>query len=103
MFMLSTAVRLWDEPRRRPGSFVAKLRTRLARGAAAIRREHGIRRDAAHLASLGDHMLRDIGIRRGEIERRLRFGRDAARPQAPGDADLISLALLPFPSASDCR
>ncbi|MBK8159295.1 MAG: DUF1127 domain-containing protein [Rhodospirillaceae bacterium] len=37
---------------------------------------HRRRRDVARLESLPDHMLRDIGISRSEIDRSVREGRD---------------------------
>jgi uncharacterized protein YjiS (DUF1127 family) len=42
----------------------------------ALRREREIRRSMNHLASLDEHMLRDIGLTRSDIERVVRFGRD---------------------------
>lgn len=41
-----------------------------------IRREREIRRASAHLHSLDDRMLADIGIPHGHISERVRFGRD---------------------------
>lgn len=43
---------------------------------AAIRREREIRRASAHLHSLDDRMLADIGIPHGHISERVRYGRD---------------------------
>ena len=43
---------------------------------AAIAHELRIRRDARRLAAMDDQMLEDIGLRRGEIEYCVRYGRD---------------------------
>jgi uncharacterized protein YjiS (DUF1127 family) len=43
---------------------------------AAIANELRIRRDMRQLAAMDDHMLKDIGLRRGEIEYCVRYGRD---------------------------
>ena len=40
----------------------------IAKAGAAVRAEWRARRAAAELASLDDHMLRDIGVRRCEIQ-----------------------------------
>jgi uncharacterized protein YjiS (DUF1127 family) len=42
----------------------------------AIADEVRIRRDMRQLAAMDDQMLKDIGLRRGEIEYRVRYGRD---------------------------
>ena len=41
----------------------------------AIIREREIRRSVNELATWNDHMLSDIGLTRGDIERTVRFGR----------------------------
>jgi uncharacterized protein YjiS (DUF1127 family) len=62
-------------------SFVAMCsRLRLA-----LRRERKIRRAAAELESLSEHMLNDIGIRRGDIEHIVR-GRRSQFWRRSGDA-----------------
>ena len=43
---------------------------------APILRWHRARRDSRQLMALGDHLLHDIGLSRGEIERAMRMGRD---------------------------
>jgi uncharacterized protein YjiS (DUF1127 family) len=43
---------------------------------AAIANELRIRRDMRQLAAMDDQMLKDIGLRRGEIEYCVRYGRD---------------------------
>ena len=43
---------------------------------AAIANELRIRRDMRQLAAMDDHMLKDIGLRRSEIEYCVRHGRD---------------------------
>jgi uncharacterized protein YjiS (DUF1127 family) len=43
---------------------------------AAISHELRIRRDMQHLAAMDDHMLKDIGLSRCEIEHCVRYGRD---------------------------
>jgi uncharacterized protein YjiS (DUF1127 family) len=43
---------------------------------AAIAHELRIRRDMRQLAAMDDDMLKDIGLRRGEIEYTVRYGRD---------------------------
>jgi uncharacterized protein YjiS (DUF1127 family) len=42
----------------------------------AIANELRIRRDMRRLGTMDDHMLEDIGLRRGEIEYCVRYGRD---------------------------
>jgi uncharacterized protein YjiS (DUF1127 family) len=78
----------------------------LARLVERVRRERRIGRDIAELSSYDDQLLRDIGIRRGEIRGRLRFG-DAGRitmqSTASAPADDLHAALMSFPSASDWR
>jgi uncharacterized protein YjiS (DUF1127 family) len=43
---------------------------------AAIADELRLRRDMRQLAAMDDQMLKDIGLRRGEIEYCVRYGRD---------------------------
>lgn len=43
---------------------------------AAIRRELRIRRDMRQLAAVDDHMLKDIGLLRCEVEYHVRYGRE---------------------------
>ncbi len=43
--------------------------------AGAIVREYRLRRAVRELAVMDDHILRDIGLGRGELERAARFGR----------------------------
>lgn len=43
---------------------------------AAIAHELRIRRDMRQLAAMDDHMLKDIGLHRGEIEHCVRYGRE---------------------------
>ena len=43
---------------------------------AAIAHELRIRRDLRQLAAMDDHMLKDIGLSRGDIEHCVRCGRD---------------------------
>lgn len=49
--------------------------------------EHQIRKDSRHLKTLGEHQLRDIGIRHDEIDRVVRGitpdGRPDSSPQRP--------------------
>jgi uncharacterized protein YjiS (DUF1127 family) len=52
---------------------VFALATRLIEGAA---RELRVRRDMERLAEFDDHMLRDIGLARTDIEGAVRRGRD---------------------------
>jgi uncharacterized protein YjiS (DUF1127 family) len=42
----------------------------------SVLRWHRLRRDSRQLMAFGDHMLQDIGLSRGEIERAVRAGRD---------------------------
>jgi hypothetical protein len=63
-------------------------------------------RDIAELSSFDGQLLRDIGIRRGEIRWRLRSGdagRSVSQSTASAPADAFHAALMPFPSASDWR
>jgi uncharacterized protein YjiS (DUF1127 family) len=48
----------------------------LRRIIAAIVRELRIRRDMRRVTAMDDHRLEDIGMRRSEIEHRVRYGRD---------------------------
>jgi uncharacterized protein YjiS (DUF1127 family) len=50
----------------------------LARLIAAVLREHRARRTMRQLMELNNHLLRDIGLSRGEIEHVVRLGRDQA-------------------------
>jgi uncharacterized protein YjiS (DUF1127 family) len=60
-----------------PGRAVwARVRAGLVGLIGALAREREIRRSIRHLASLNEHVLRDIGLTRGDIERAVRFGRD---------------------------
>ena len=43
---------------------------------AAVLRGYRARRDARHLLALSDHLLRDIGLTRGEVARAVRAGCD---------------------------
>jgi uncharacterized protein YjiS (DUF1127 family) len=43
---------------------------------AAITHELRIRRDMRQLAAMDDHMLKDIGLHRAEIEHCVRYGRE---------------------------
>jgi Domain of unknown function (DUF1127) len=52
------------------------LRTHLGGPAKAFAAEFGVRCAINHLRSLDDHRLRDLGLRREEIEHFVRFGRD---------------------------
>jgi uncharacterized protein YjiS (DUF1127 family) len=54
----------------------AALAHGLARLIAAVADELRIRRDLRQLAVMDDHMLKDIGLCRCEIEYRVRYGRD---------------------------
>jgi uncharacterized protein YjiS (DUF1127 family) len=47
-----------------------------ARFAFAIANEIRIRRDMRKLMLMSDHMLKDIGLTRAEIDRAVRYGRD---------------------------
>jgi uncharacterized protein YjiS (DUF1127 family) len=79
MFMLTTAVRLWDEGAGESAVGSGTLRGFLASLLYTMRREWRVRRDAAYLGSFDDRMLHDIGINRGELEHHVRAGRGAVR------------------------
>jgi uncharacterized protein YjiS (DUF1127 family) len=53
----------------------ARLLAGLARLTAAARRWYQLRRDTRQLSAFSDHLLRDIGLGRGEIERAVKDGR----------------------------
>ena len=44
--------------------------------ATVIAEEIRVRRDMRHLATMSDHMLKDIGLRRADIRDAVRYGRD---------------------------
>jgi uncharacterized protein YjiS (DUF1127 family) len=56
----------------------------LARLIAALAAELRIRRDMRRLAAMDDHILKDIGLRRCEIEYRVRHGRDGCVSRSTG-------------------
>jgi uncharacterized protein YjiS (DUF1127 family) len=55
---------------------VTFLRTHLGGSVGAFAAELRARRAINHLRSLDDHRLRDLGIKRKDIEYFVRFGRD---------------------------
>jgi uncharacterized protein YjiS (DUF1127 family) len=57
-------------------AFWASAARALARLITAIGQELRIRRDMRDLAAMDDHMLKDIGLCRCEIESCARYGRD---------------------------
>ena len=63
-------------PRAWHNSLLSYLRTRLRRSAAAFATEFSVRCAVNHLRSLDDYRLRDLGLRREDIEHFVRFGRD---------------------------
>jgi uncharacterized protein YjiS (DUF1127 family) len=54
----------------------ARLVADMSHLVALVLRWHRARRDSRQLMAFGDHMLQDIGLSRGEIERAMRMGRD---------------------------
>ena len=67
-------------PRKRQATIVdaclAAAAHGLSRLIAAIGDELRIRRDMRQLAAMDDHMLKDIGVRRCEVNYSVRYGRD---------------------------
>jgi uncharacterized protein YjiS (DUF1127 family) len=67
-------------PRQREATILDACMRAAARGlawlTAAIANELRIRRDMRQLAAMDEHMLKDIGLRRSEIEYCVRYGRD---------------------------
>jgi uncharacterized protein YjiS (DUF1127 family) len=67
-------------PRQRQATIIDACLAAAARGLAwsiaAIRQELRVRRDMRQLAAMDDHMLKDIGLSRCEIEHRVRYGRE---------------------------
>ena len=67
-------------PRQRQATIFDACLAAAARGVAwliaVIADELRIRRDMRQLAAMDDHMLKDIGLRRSEIEYCVRYGRD---------------------------
>jgi uncharacterized protein YjiS (DUF1127 family) len=53
-----------------------RLMAATSRLVAPALRWHRARRDSRLLMALSDHMLQDIGLSRGELERAVRTGRD---------------------------
>jgi uncharacterized protein YjiS (DUF1127 family) len=49
----------------------------------AVRRERRIGADMAYLSTLDDHLLRDVGLTRADLERYLCGGRSDVRGDAP--------------------
>jgi uncharacterized protein YjiS (DUF1127 family) len=78
MFELSTVRSHAPRHRQATGfdAFWAAAAHGLAWLIAAITHELRIRRDMRQLAAMDDHMLKDIGLCRCEIEDRVRYGRD---------------------------
>jgi uncharacterized protein YjiS (DUF1127 family) len=70
----------WYAPRPRQATIFDACLAAAIRGVAllisAIANELRIRRDMRRLAAMDDHTLEDIGLRRGEIEYCVRYGRD---------------------------
>jgi len=58
------SIRSWELRWPRPGT----MRDGIASALAALRRAYGRRRDRRHLDSLPNHLLKDIGISRDEID-----------------------------------
>jgi uncharacterized protein YjiS (DUF1127 family) len=54
----------------------ARLVAGMSHLVAPVLRWHRVRRDSRQLMALSDHMLQDIGLSRGAIERAVRTGRD---------------------------
>jgi uncharacterized protein YjiS (DUF1127 family) len=73
---------LEDRARRHPGaaarpwSLSAWFGAAAARSARALASEVRIRRDRRQLMLMSDHMLKDIGLTRAQIDRAVRYGRD---------------------------
>ena len=67
-------------PRQREATVLDACMRAAARGlawlAAAIANELRIRRDMRQLAAMDDQMLKDIGLRRSEVEYCVRYGRE---------------------------
>jgi uncharacterized protein YjiS (DUF1127 family) len=67
-------------PRQREATILDACMRAAARGLAwliaAVANELRIRRDMRQLAAMDDHMLKDIGLCRCEIESCVRYGRD---------------------------
>jgi uncharacterized protein YjiS (DUF1127 family) len=78
MFKVSTVHT--HAPGSRQATILDAFRRAAIRGAArliaAIGQELRIRRDMRELAAMDDHMLKDLGLCRCEIESRVRHGRD---------------------------
>lgn len=61
-----------------PRSFAAASFAGIQKVGGWVAREIRVRRDMRRLAEFDEHMLRDIGIGRSEIEGAVRYGRDGS-------------------------
>jgi uncharacterized protein YjiS (DUF1127 family) len=98
-----SVVSLARPPRIRPkaiGSWrpAAKLLQLASAARAVITREFHVRRDMRRLAEYDDHMLRDIGIARADIEGAVRRGHDGL-----GDGTGASRPVNPIPTPTGWR
>jgi uncharacterized protein YjiS (DUF1127 family) len=78
--IMATLTPLRARPAARAGSSLARAANSalplIARLAATFARARRIRRDTRQLMALSDHMLRDLGLDRAEVERTVGLGRD---------------------------
>jgi uncharacterized protein YjiS (DUF1127 family) len=65
-----------------PSGIIGLVGALFARAVHALRTEYAVRKAVSQLQSLDDHLLADIGMDRGEIERIVRSGRQ--RPWGSG-------------------
>jgi uncharacterized protein YjiS (DUF1127 family) len=97
-----------QQPRRWAGILLARIGGFLVEFKRAIETELAARQAIAELSNLDDHMLRDLGITRTEIEAAVRrpgtrVGTDEAVVISSDDRSSIVPGIIPTPTRSNAR